>query len=282
MAENHTQFPLQCEQSTLFVTLTHAYLAFKISTIFPFALVVLHLGYRRWRQQRSFATTSHTDVLTYNAAMFDLISTAGFVLFICGELCGLLHLYMMSFYIFAFAFPGPLLLHVLTCLERYLAVVHPVTYLKLKRSGGTWIRNVFLACTWLTCLGWGTGGPLAIKPSNPPMLIFVGFVLVVVTLSSLCVLFVLIRPKPGEGGGANQSRLRAFQTMAIITSALWVWLLGTLVSQAIGGYGTDMASCMVLVSGYWFTVPSHLVLPLLFLHRARKLTGCKSATNNTN
>ncbi|KAK2863367.1 hypothetical protein Q5P01_002900 [Channa striata] len=37
--------------------------------------------------------------------------------------------------IFYFTIPGQTLFHVLTCVERYMAVVHPITYLGLKKKG---------------------------------------------------------------------------------------------------------------------------------------------------
>lgn len=280
MAENHTQSSDQCTQSRVFLLMTNSFLAVKTIIILPLAVVVLHLGYRHWRQQRSAAPTSHTDVLAYHMAVLDLLFVVAVLLSLCGELSGLLLLTTVSYHIYAFTFPGPVLLHILTCLERYLAVVHPVTYLKLRRSGGSRIWNGFLVCTWLLSLGWGAGGRAALNPPYFPMFILLAFALVTVTLSSLRVLVVLIRPKPGEGGRANQSRLRAFQTMAVITGLVWMWFLGSLVTLALGKNISKVVSCVVVGAGFWFTVPSHLVLPLLFLHRAGKLTACKGATNN--
>lgn len=273
MAGNQSSY--HCSQSRVFSLMAETFVVLKSVIILPLSVVVLHLGYRRWRQQRSSATTSHTDVLAYHMAVFDLLFVGAFLFSLCGKFSGLLLLTTVSLHIYAFTFPGPVLLHILTCLERYLAVIHPVTYLKLRRSGGSRIRNWFLVCTWLLSLGWSAGGPSALTPPYFPNIIMLVFAMVTGTVSSLRVLFVLIRPKPGEGSRASQSRLRSFQTMVVITGIVWMWFLGGLVSVVLGRDSSEVENCLTVAAGFWLTLPSHLVLPLLFLHRAGKLTGCK-------
>ncbi|KAJ4945170.1 hypothetical protein JOQ06_013706, partial [Pogonophryne albipinna] len=78
---------------------------------------------------------------------------------------------------------GESLFHVLTCLERYLAVVRPIIYLRLRNVQGVRIRNISIG------------------------------------LSVLC---VLIRPGPGNGERVDQSKQSAFYTVTAITAALWL------------------------------------------------------------
>lgn len=276
MAGNHTlSFSFHCSQSRPAFLLSITFFIVKTVIVLPGAVVVLHLGRRRWRR-RSSAPTSHADVFTYNMVLFDLLFVAGSLLFLGGSFSALLQMKVVGFYVSLLTFPGPVLLHILACLERYLAVVHPVTYLTLRRSGGTRIRNLVLVCVWLLCWGWSAGGTETLNFPFLPIFLLLGFALLIVTLSSLRVLCVLIRPKPGQGGRSSQgSKLRAFQTMTAITGTMWMWFLGILVSLALSTDHSQVDGCLLLVGGYWFTLPSTLVLPLLFLHRARTFSGCK-------
>lgn len=251
MAENHTlTFSFYCSQSRPAFLVSVSFFVFKTAIVPPCAVVVLHLGHQHWR---SSATARQADVFTYNVALLDLVFIAGFLLFLCGSFSELLQVKIVAFYLSASTFPGPVLLHILTCLERYLAVLHPLTYLRLRGSGGTGIRNVALVCVWLLCFGWSAGGTE-----------MVNFPFIVLPLGSA---WTVTTP-----AGASRSKLRTFQTVTAITGTLWMWFLGILVSLALSSQGDGG---LVLVCGYWFTLPSNLVLPLLVLHRRGKFTGCK-------
>lgn len=180
--------------------------------------------------------------------------------------------------LFAVTYCGQMFFHILTCVERYLAVVHPITYFRLKKAGGIRLRNVLIVCTWLMCFGGivATAFNLGNVPFIPTAFVFIASFLIV-SFCSLRVLCVLTRPGPGERGGdkkqIDQSKQRALHTVMAIMVVLWLWFVGcfscilvdasTLLSYSDG--------CFVIVSGLWFTLPSSLVLPLLFLHRAGKL-----------
>ncbi|KAI9531410.1 hypothetical protein NQZ68_041621 [Dissostichus eleginoides] len=92
--------------------------------------------------------------------------------------------------------PSTALFHLLTCVERYLAVVHPITYLGLRQGGGVRIRNISIG---------------------------------------ISVLYVLKRPGPGEVGGnrkrVDQSKQRAFYTILSITGVILLRFGGNLISS---------------------------------------------------
>ncbi|KAJ4945014.1 hypothetical protein JOQ06_013553 [Pogonophryne albipinna] len=124
---------------------------------------------------------------------------------------------------------GESLFHVLTCLERYLAVVRPIIYLRLRNVQGVRIRNISIG------------------------------------LSVLC---VLIRPGPGDGERVDQSKQSAFYTVTAITAALWLWLLGPRITKALCGVPlfTVRTCCAMMSSLVSYNVPCSLTSPLLFLH----------------
>ncbi|KAI4798567.1 hypothetical protein KUCAC02_021965 [Chaenocephalus aceratus] len=173
--------------------------------------------------------------------------------------------------------------HILTCVERHLAVVHPITYLRLKNRGGIMIRNVSIVFVWLLLLMWI--GLTAKSVILVPYFCVTTFSMVVVAFCSLSVLRALIRPVPGEGGGdkgrVDQSKKRAFRTIMAIMLALCFRFGGQLLFLLIY-VSMDLGKCYrctMLTSVVWLCLPSSLVLPLLFLHRAGKLT-CGKKTDS--
>ena len=254
-----------------------------ILVLFPLYILVLYLGFKRWRQQRSNSTTSHSDVFTYNMVFMELMSVFGSTLICCGVYTVLQQMMMVGIYLFTINLSGQMFFHLLTCVERYLAVVHPITYLSLRQERGIRIRNITVVCAWL--LSFALTGLLSAENQVLIDVIFystMAFVLILISLCSLSVLCVLIRPGPGEGGGgreqADQSKLKAFYTIMVILGVLMLRFGGTIVISALYDLMKQAGAkwCGLWLSTLWFCLPSSLVLPLLFLQRARKLLCCKN------
>jgi len=258
-----------------------AFMYTKFLASVPLSILVLHVGHRRWRRQRSFRTTSHVDILTYNAAVFQLIYALAVFLFLCSDYTGVSALMGVGFYLGGLSFLGEILIHILTCAERYLAVVHPVTYLGLRQPGGVRIRNVSIGCVWLLCCV-SLGVTSQYVPGVPyiPYLILLAASSVVISFCSVSVLCVLMRRRPGAVGGdrerADKSKKKAFITITAILGVLLVFCLGMLAGVAVQHWNllNYSDSCVVLMSTYWFSLPSSLVLPLLFMLRAKELPCC--------
>ena len=272
-----------CFNSRRSISIYTASLISFILVFLPFFIFVLYVGYQRWRNQPSAATavmTSHSDIFTYNMVVLELTGILGSCFFLYGIYTNQQTALAVGLYISSTVSCGQTLFHLLTCVERYLAVVHPVTYLGLRQSGGVRIRNVSIVFVWLLC-----SGSVCLSVINPQfsicnfLLLVVSFV--IVSFCSLSVLCVLIRPRPGEVGGqrerVDQSKQRAFYTIMVITGALSLRFLTNLVSY--GAHALSMLSpserCIASLVSSWLCIPSSLVLPLLFLYRAGKLPGCK-------
>ncbi|TKS93301.1 hypothetical protein D9C73_026712 [Collichthys lucidus] len=131
-----------------FITRMNIYIfsAFSVTNLLllPVFISVLYLGLQRWRKQRSTSTasTSHSDIFTYHCVILQLNELFGFVLYFCGSYMDLRDVALTGFCVSSATNLGQALFHVLTCVERYLAVVHPVTYLGLKQTRGVKIRNI--------------------------------------------------------------------------------------------------------------------------------------------
>ncbi|KAK2863359.1 hypothetical protein Q5P01_002892 [Channa striata] len=156
-SSSSVSYLLHCSDFTVGVVVISAFLFTKLSLLLPLSLLVLFLGVQRWRRQRSFATTSHSDIFTYNSAALELIYVLGVISYYCGKEFRVLELMTLGYlYFFSPVLPGETCFHILTCVERYLAVVHPVTYLTLRQSGGVRIRNISVG-TWGNGEGQGSG-----------------------------------------------------------------------------------------------------------------------------
>eukprot|EP00064_Thunnus_orientalis_P023645 superscaffoldBa00009152_g23897 len=283
MSVNTSLSPLQyhCFDSRASVFIFTTFNVTKIFLLLPLFILILYLGYQRWRRQHTSTTTSHSDIFTYHMVAIELNSLLASILFICGSYTNLPGMAKVGIYVANMTFPGQMFFHILTCVERYLAVVHPITFLGLRKAGGVRIRNICIGCVWLLSFGW-IGVTALYAPNIPiiPLFCFLVFSLIIVSFCSLSAVCVLIRSGPGEGGTnreqPHRSKQRAFHTIMTIMAVLWLWFLGILVCVALDESPllTHSDGCVAMISGIWFSLPSSLVLPLLFLHRAGKLMCC--------
>ncbi|KAE8279487.1 hypothetical protein D5F01_LYC23076 [Larimichthys crocea] len=116
------------------------FVAFSVTNVFllPLFILVLYMGYQRRRQQHSGSAagmTSHSDIFTYNMIGLELIGVLGCCFYCCGALTNVKAIVLVGIDIFSITSPGQTLFHLLTCVERYLAVVHPIIYLGLRQAG---------------------------------------------------------------------------------------------------------------------------------------------------
>ncbi len=255
----------------------------------PLIFLVLYIGYERWRKQRSVTTaalTSHSDIFTFNMVVVELIGMLGCCATCVGVITNEPIVIEVGSHVFSITPPAQSLFHLLTCVDRYLAVVHPIAYLRLRQRGGARIRNISIVCVWLLSVGI-CGFPTFTKYFIVINSFFLlGFASIVVLFCSLSVLCVLIRPGPGELGGGrervDQSKLRAFHIIIAIMGALLLRFLSMLVTHVMFYLAvlSEHDLCIFLMCICWFSLPSCLVLPLLFLQRAGKLPGCKHNTES--
>lgn len=264
----------------LFVTI------FTITTILlllPLLILVLYGGLQQQQRQRSNRTSRHSDCFTYHMVAMELVGILGSVALLCGLFTNNKPMKIAGIYFFTFNLPGQTLFHLLTCLERYIAVIHPTTFRRLKEAKVIKIRNVVIFCIWLLCLS--EIGFLAAHGVIHIILIAFGTCLNIGIASffSVSVLHALIGPGPRERRfrsteQADQSKLRAFYTIMAILGVLLLRFGGHVLIfivfflQQVG----MTEQCVMVMSGVWFGFPSSLLLPLLFVHRAGKLYCCRN------
>lgn len=160
-----------------------------------------------------------------------------------------------------------------TCVEFYLAVVHPILYLSLKSPSGVRIRNAGVAWVWFLCALCGIISLCSLPVIQNLFFFLVGFVLAVVLFCCISVLWTLRRLAPGQKvkDRADPSKRRAFLNIVTILVVIWLCLVGLLIFQVLDASFNVYSLCVSTGFMYWFTLPSGLVLPLLFLQRAKEL-----------
>lgn len=279
----HYDLPYPCSRFKVSNFINTSIDVIKILFLLPLSAFVLYHGHHKWQQQRSFKTASHSDVFTYHLATMELLWVFGCFLFLASLNTDHTLILRTGMFFCYIPFYGELAFNLLTCVERYLAVVHPLTYRGLKNYRGTRIRNISIGCAWFLCFGL-TIMFRGLKLPHAIIAVFFFFVIsiLIVSFCSISVLCILMRPGPREGGrdrdGVDHSRRRAFCTISLISSVVWLWFVGLLASHALNGSVrvSESIQCLVNASISWLSVPCSLVSPLLYLYKTRKLSCCST------
>lgn len=241
---------------------------------FPPCLHVLFLALQRWWNQRSSSTasvTSPADVFAFHIAAITLIGVFSSLVFCCGLHVNNLSVIYWGLSFWLFSWYGETSFHMLTCLERYLAVVHPIVYLKLKSERGIFIRNISFVCVWLLCLARTF---VIAYPRISSFLDVIGqiFCLLVAIFCNFFVFHILIRPSPGKQGRdrADQTKQKAFIIIIAIVGTLFLRFVSNLALYSYALSNNIKFDCVAVFVAVWFNIPSSLVMPLLFMYRAWK------------
>nr|XP_055036177.1 C-C chemokine receptor type 8-like [Misgurnus anguillicaudatus] len=182
----------------------------------------------------------------------------------------------LSMALFGLFFTGRPVFHCLICVERYLAVVHPVTFLKYKP-----LRYKVICCTaaWMICLG---SCLCCLLLNSYDWIAYRGvfstqfFIFLSIQLfCCVAVLRALKQSGPGERGREreeeNHMKRRAFHLILITTVSILITYL-PLVSF---GFFVVLSN-VDLVEAFWLIglicfVLCGFVQPVLYLNRAGKL-----------
>ncbi|XP_014887671.1 uncharacterized protein LOC106947290 isoform X1 [Poecilia latipinna] len=247
-----------------------AFMVIRFLCAVPVSIVVLCLGFRR---RRRATKTSHSDLFIYNSAALQLVFGFAAIFYLTGLYAHIANVSLLGVYAASIAFPGEIVLHILTCMDRYLAVVHPVTYRGLTQSTGIRIRNISIVCAWLISFGW-VGLVALFHPEMPYAAYFCLFAVSITSISfcSVSVLYVLIDPGPGKKEKADKAKRKAFQTIMAILGVLLVYFVASIVVVAVKKLNLliNENACLILTSAQWFGIPCSVALPLLFLRKAKK------------
>lgn len=266
---------LICLTSPEGIAITMAFAITSLLVLLPLYIFILYKGVQQWRQQQTKTTIGHTDIFTYHMVVIELLSVIGSIVLTFGASTKLSWLLQMGVILLSLNYFGQVFFHVLTCAERYLAVVHPIIYLRLKNGKGIKIRNTGIGCFWLLCLAWGSTITMHTKSYfNFIILLFTTLVLISISIMNLLIVYVLIGlgPKGRRKQQSDPSKLKVlFTTMAILGTLLFrfLWSIASIVVMN-SEHIEESKKCSFSISLLWVNIPSSLVLPVLFLQKERK------------
>lgn len=292
MSTNASLFSLSLPSTAIFLPINiQVYKCFNLTTgtigitvfsfvsilfLLPLYIFVLYLGLKKWQQQSASTPTSHVDFLTYSAVPVELLSVLGSTLISLGLPTVLSNMVFPGISLLTMQLFGQMTYHILTCLEHYLAVVHPIFYRGLKNAKGIRRRNIVSGCSgllWFSTLGLHYS-------DNAFITFFILFFSTIISFVAICfcsisVLCVLFRPRPAKVGGCrqqvDQSRLRAFNTIFAILAVMLVKLIGHTVGICLYAANMleDSIKCNLWISALWMSMPNALLLPMLYLKKLR-------------
>ncbi|KAJ4948703.1 hypothetical protein JOQ06_020233 [Pogonophryne albipinna] len=273
---------LLCNTSQRGVISLTAYFLSLTLLLLPVCIRVIYISVQKWRQQPN-AIIRHSDALTYNMVATELMNILGSCLSCCAAYTGFTIMMQLGIYLFLLNFSAQQYFHVLTCVERYLAVVHPIIFLKLRGNRAVRIRNVTIVCVWLLCFGSMAFLSLPEDQSIAVSFFWASLFLFVVLFCSVSVVWVLIRPKPRVGKRVDRTKVRALYYMMVILGVLVFRFGSTTISLALYHFQNQVVDekCLALFCMIWMGLPGSLVLPLLYLHKAGKLTCCRKTDSGS-
>lgn len=260
----------ECIDSIPGNVLTFSYLVINVILMLPLNCWIL------WLARRTMSVAS-SDFVFLNNSVAELINDISFIGFLLGATFGNKSLILFSNFLGSTFIVGRPLFQTCFCVERYLAVVHPLVYLKYTKSTG--LKLPFVGVVWLTILifGWFISDSCPKLPKWYCMGLFIPM-LFVCTVCSVMILWVLKIPKPGEGEkeGAYQPKRKAFVAVTIILITL-LFGYGTVACVIVlRDHLSYQTYCLVVSLGWWCLLPSSAVQPYLYLSKMDKLPCIKN------
>lgn len=243
--------------------------------VIPVRVFVVCITIQRLLQGSSVAV-SHSEHFAFHMSVCELLCLAGLTLSVSGAVANCPQIGIAGLYLLFSLTCVQILFDTVTCVERYLAVCHPITFRNLKNAKGAQIRNVTVGLAW----SWSL--LLAVLLStvdtdvlNSVYLTLAALSLVIVLLCSLSVLFALIRPGPGEARPVrlqlDQSKLRAFVIILVILALLFIRIGGSGILSAFSNELGNEAQCHLMLYTQWLRLPHGLlVLGLLLSQKTQK------------
>nr|XP_023651426.1 galanin receptor type 1-like [Paramormyrops kingsleyae] len=216
-----------------------------------------------------------SDIFSFGLASTEVVvSSLTFCLILVFLLKNILLVITPVFSVFAFILIARPFFQCCICVERYLAVIHPVTYLKYRSLR---CRSVCLGCIWSLSLVLNV------------ILLYVQSYLISGTTFILCVavnafcsisiLRALKKPHPGEGkrNEMNLMKRRAFWTVLVILVMTVVNYLPIIIITPLSLFLCIKHYCIIYITSLIVLVFGNLVHPLFFFSRLCKPSTVKQS-----
>ena len=224
-SNSSTSSSIHCFMTMKAIIVFASFLLTECVLLMPVSVAVVSLGLKRWFKQwfeSKQSTASHSDVFIHHMAATEIVGVSGCMIMLYGIFQNQPNQLINGYDIWMFGWYGETFFYLLTCIEHYLAVVHPIIYRNLQTERGIRIRNITIGCIWLFNVG------------KVIMLLLqfyffwfelstIGFLLVSLCFSFLSIHSVLtgsVVGKQGKKRTLNRSKRRAYYIIIVIHGVL--------------------------------------------------------------
>lgn len=238
-------------------------------------------GYILWLMLSRAGGVPTLEFFSLNLAMSEMLfGLANLYSFLLPFHCTLNVQRAMAFFT-VFLFIGRPLFQTCICVERYLAVVHPLLLLRYKPLR---YRVAWCSVVWLLVLGCGfiftfvsSFGPVYLQ--NAVVCLYL-FLFSAILYCCLSVLRALKQPGPGEGekqkGRSNDLKSKAFKVILIITVSMVMTYIPFVIILILHNYISANQFNLSFTVCALIAIMTGFVQPLLYLQRTGKLPCIKS------
>ncbi|KAK2860427.1 hypothetical protein Q7C36_004593 [Tachysurus vachellii] len=227
--DNYTSTISNCSLCTL-MTSTYNSTVCQISFYFQAIVICIILPLNIWtlllmtKANTTNRSSTPSDLLHFNVIFASVIFCIGlalkclFIIYISN-----IYLYYGSAYIRIISLIAQTQFHTWIFLENYLAVVHPIFYLKLKQFR---YKMVWVSFTWVTATAFGGTGIFVQKTiATLVYIIPVSGMIVLILFCGMATLSALKKPNPGDGERGKKMHHRKLKAFRIITLTLVVLIV---------------------------------------------------------
>ncbi len=249
--------------------------AFQGLVLLPIHTWVLWLGTSDIRKGGNLATS---DIFTVNLSLLDIMTIFLFLFILVAFALNYQHTLLLAMFFSGSYMVGRPFTNCLICVERYIAVAHPVIY---RNPAFVKHRYIGAALVWLLTLSYG--GFVSFTFPDPPIaayLVSLAISLLLITACSLGVLKILLRPSPGETQkeGKYHQKKRAFVIITGILVCISVPYGMDMVVFGMKKYITYKTFCVMLGSNMWLIQGTSLIQPSLYLSKLDKFSCIKKGS----
>ncbi|XP_073764369.1 uncharacterized protein [Danio rerio] len=269
ISTNKTSFPaFTCTDSFPGNIIGISVTIFQMFVLLPIQSWVLWLSTAALKKRRRLPGS---EIFTVSLALSEMCNVFFFISSIIAYALHFQYTVLLLMFFSGSYMVGRPFMNSLFCVERYIAVAHPVIYLN---PAFMKYRYIAAGIVWILIF---TYGAFFLKSfPEPPIeayLTSLSFSLSVITACSLGVLKVLLRPSPGEAQkeGMHRQKKRAFVIITGVLVCISVAYGMDLLVFSIKKYISYDSFCVALGINLWIIQQSSLIQPFLYLFKLSKL-----------
>ncbi|XP_029905154.1 P2Y purinoceptor 3-like [Myripristis murdjan] len=232
-------------------------------------------GFILWLMVTRAGRVNASEFFSLNLTVSELLYGLSNICAFISVFYNVVSVYVASAFFSVFVAMGRPLFQTCICVERYIAVVHPMLFLQLKTLK---YRVVCCAAVWLLVLGGCIMQVLMLNNLILAQRCYIGAYLLLFSVKLFCCLSVLRalrKPGPGTGGGdkegSDKIKMRSFKVLLIITVSTVLTYLPFIITFTLHGYISQEQFSISFGICACFAVMTGFVHPFLYLHRTGKL-----------